>query len=816
MKANKALTALCFILVFLVISPVFGDELTNPKDLQENAQMLTQPSSAVTKTFSRDRLLDVARTQGYVRVIVQIAVPDIDKLTAASTAVKVISPGEKAPDQTMKADAELADMISSVTLGLLSNLQGVYYQVNHTYQSIPFVALNVSEQALLILESLPDVVSIAEDRAVPLPEPVPAVNADRESSARGVSVGVIGADKAWQMGYTGAGWYVAILDTGIRETHEFFAGKTLVEACYAGNSNCPNGQTTMTGPGSAALYASSLSGYDHGTHVAGIAAGKKADNSILGVAKDANIIAVKVFSIFTSDTNCGAGHSPCILSYTSDQILGLQFVYNNRSNFSIASVNMSIGGGTKYSDQSLCDTNNAAEKAAIDNLRAVGIATLIASGNESYCNGIDAPGCISSAIAVGATDDSDVQASFSNWDPNLLDVYAPGVSINSSIGTSDTSYGLMSGTSMATPHMTGCFALLKQKNSSLSVTQLFSAVNNTGVPISTFCATGPLKPRIQVDAALLSIPGPSSNKTEFDFNGDGKADILWRNGSSGSIWMYFMNGTSIGSQGSVGFVSDPNWKIQGLGDFNGDGKADILFRHAITGQVWMYLMNGTAVSSQGPVATVSDLNWSIQGVGDFNGDGKADVLWKNAATGQIWIWLMNGTSISSQGSVGFVGDSNWKIQRIGDFNGDGKADILFRHATTGQVWMYLMNGISIASEGSVANVSNLSWQIQGVGDFNGDGKSDILWFNVSTGQLWMYLMNGISIGSQGQVGVVGDLNWKIKGIGDFNGDAKADILFRHATTGQVWMYLMNGISISSDGSVANVSDLNWQTQLIVP
>ncbi|MBF0494959.1 MAG: DUF1566 domain-containing protein [Deltaproteobacteria bacterium] len=305
-----------------------------------------------------------------------------------------------------------------------------------------------------------------------------------------------------------------------------------------------------------------------------------------------------------------------------------------------------------------------------------------------------------------------------------------------------------------------------------------------------------------------------SVKTNNDFNGDGKSDILWRNTATGGVWSYLMNGLAISSQGSVGIVSDLNWTIQGIGDFDGDGKADILWRHAITGQLWMYLMNGTSIASQGSIGTVSDLNWKIQGVGDFNGDGKADILWRNTATGEVWMYLMNGTAITSQGSIGFVGDLNWKIQGVGDFDGDGKADILWRHATTGQVYMYLMNGTAITSQGLVATVSDLNWKIQGISDFNGDGKADILWRHAVSGQVWMYLMNGMAIASQGSVGTVSDLNWKIQGIGDFNGDGKADILWRHAVSGQVWMYLMNGTVISSQGSVVIISDLNWQIQLL--
>ncbi|MBF0496960.1 MAG: VCBS repeat-containing protein [Deltaproteobacteria bacterium] len=262
------------------------------------------------------------------------------------------------------------------------------------------------------------------------------------------------------------------------------------------------------------------------------------------------------------------------------------------------------------------------------------------------------------------------------------------------------------------------------------------------------------------NSITLFVLMPGGSKATYDFNGDGQADILWRNTATGQVWLYLMNGTAISAQGAVATVSDSNWVIQGIGDFNGDGKADVLWRNTATGQVWMYLMNGMSISAQGAVGAVSDLNWQIQGIGDFDGDGRADILWRNVATGEIWMWLMTGTSISSQGSVGVVSDLNWKIQGVGDFNGDGQADILWRHATTGQVWMYLMNGMSISAQGAVGVVSDLNWQIQGIGDFNGDGKADILWRHATTGQVWLYLMNGTAIASQGSVATVSDSNWK--------------------------------------------------------
>ena len=150
-----------------------------------------------------------------------------------------------------------------------------------------------------------------------------------------------------------------------------------------------------------------------------------------------------------------------------------------------------------------------------------------------------------------------------------------------------------------------------------------------------------------------------------DFDGDGRADILWRNISTGENYIWLMNGLSTASQGSVNFV-DPasGWQVQGIGDFDGDGKADILWRNTSTGENYIYLMNGLTIARPGSINSLSDQAWQVQGIGDFDGDGKADILWRNISTGENYIWLMNGLSTASQGSVNFVDPaSGWQVKR---------------------------------------------------------------------------------------------------------------------------------------------------------
>ena len=147
-----------------------------------------------------------------------------------------------------------------------------------------------------------------------------------------------------------------------------------------------------------------------------------------------------------------------------------------------------------------------------------------------------------------------------------------------------------------------------------------------------------------------------ASPVKSDFNGDGKADILWQN-TSGARAIWLMNGTTYGSSVSLGTVAI---SIVGSSDFNGDSKADILWQNSSTGQRAIWLMNGTALQSVVSLGTVAT-SWNIAGSSDFNGDGKPDILWQNSSTGQRVIWLMNNTTHTSTVNLGFVATS-WSIR----------------------------------------------------------------------------------------------------------------------------------------------------------
>ncbi len=225
-----------------------------------------------------------------------------------------------------------------------------------------------------------------------------------------------------------------------------------------------------------------------------------------------------------------------------------------------------------------------------------------------------------------------------------------------------------------------------------------------------------------------------------------------------------------------------------LGDFNGDGKADILFRRT-DGTLLMFLMNGGQVIAA-PIVGVLGPDWRNVGVGDFNGDGKADILFRRA-DGTLLMLLMNGSQVLAATIVGQLG-ADWQNAGIGDFDGDGKADILFRR-TNGQVLVLLMNGPQVLSA-TIVGTLGTDWQNAGVGDLNGDGRADIV-FRRTNGTVLVFLMSGAQVLSAPIVGVLGS-DWQNAGVVDLDGDGNADIVFRR-TNGQLLAFLMSGGQVLS-------------------
>ncbi len=610
----------------------------------------------------------------------------------------------------------------------------------YLFDYIPFFTAYLDGDSLRDLASDDSIASIEEDKI--------------EDATLAESGPIVSAPAAWAAGFTGSGYAVAVLDTGVMKTHNFLTGKVISEACYSTNNSaaisvCPGGVTDSTAVGSGVNCDAAVSGCPHGTHVAGIIAG--VGSSFNGIAKGANIIAIQVFSKFTSQTDCGTATAPCARSYNSDQIKGLERVLALSGTYNIASVNMSLGGGQYFSN---CDSTEAARKAAIDNLRSVKIASAISSGNSGYTNSMGAPGCISSAVSVGSTDDGssgvglDVVSSFSN-SASFLNLLAPGRWILSSVATtngSTTTYQNYSGTSMAAPHVAAAFAVLRQKKPSASVDLILNALTATGQPILD-TRNGITKPRINVYAALNAL----SKKAPFDFDGDSRTDLaIFRPSVSEWWWQRSTNSTT----GAATFGSSSDVIVPA--DHTGDGKTDIAVWRPSNG-TWYVLRSENFSYYAAPFGASGD----IPAPGDFDGDNKADTAVFRPSTGT---WYINRSSGGTD-IVNFGVSTDKPL--VGDFDGDGKSDIaIFRpNGTNGAEWWVRRstNATVFAAQFGISTDKAVP------GDYSGDGKADFAVWRPSNGTWYVLRSEDLSYYAF-PFGANGDLPVP----SDYDGDGKTD------------------------------------------
>ncbi|MGW4596317.1 S8 family peptidase [Streptomyces sp. NPDC004457] len=289
------------------------------------------------------------------------------------------------------------------------------------------------------------------------------------------SVPQIGAPTAWAAGYTGKGVKVAVLDTGVDTSHPDLKDQVIESKNF----------TTA---------ADAKDHFGHGTHVASIVAGTgaKSGGKYKGVAPDAKLLNGKVL-----DDN-GFGDDSGILA-------GMEWAASQGADV----INLSLGGyDTPEIDPLEAEVNKlSAEK---------GVLFAIAAGNEGP-QSIGSPGSADAALTVGAVDDKDKLADFSSTGPRAgdgaikPDVTAPGVDITAAaakgsvidqeVGEKPEGYLTISGTSMATPHVAGAAAILKQEHPDWGYAELKGALTGStkGGKYTPFQqGTG----RIQVDKAI--------------------------------------------------------------------------------------------------------------------------------------------------------------------------------------------------------------------------------------------------------------------------------------------------------------------------
>ncbi|KAI0322110.1 serine protease [Amylostereum chailletii] len=312
---------------------------------------------------------------------------------------------------TLKETVSKFEHLAHVTTSLAgeSNITHGDWEILNGYAGV------VDEAALEALRASPDIKAIEEDGVCQGGNVVAQNNAPWGLQRISQDAPVRGSPNGLNFAYrfddsAGAGIDIYVIDTGINITHADFGGRARLGAVYGSPQN--------------------FDGHGHGTHVAGTAAGKQ-----YGVAKAANLIAVKVLK----DNNSGMN---------SDFISGMNWVAQAAARSNRPSVvNMSI-----Y-------TNGASQ--AVDDAATMltqrGVHTAVCAGNKNQDARLTSPARAPAVITVGASTIDDTRWPDSNWGP-ALDILAPGHNVISAGIAGNNSWMTMSGTSMASPHVAGLVA----------------------------------------------------------------------------------------------------------------------------------------------------------------------------------------------------------------------------------------------------------------------------------------------------------------------------------------------------------------------
>jgi len=393
----------------------------------------------------------------------------------------------------------------------LARLPGRSFEMRRRYESLRGMALWARPGAIEALERDPDVERVYLDIPV--------------SAAMVQGTVLIGSDQVVDLGFTGAGVTVAVLDTGIDTDHTYLSDALVVEQCYCddspapGNGCCPGGDEVESGPGSAE------DDEGHGTGMAGVITSSRVTNP--GVAPDAEIAAVKVLPA------TGEGSSADIVS-------GLEWVLANHETWGIRVVNMSLSDAGEYDDDAAFPCTGSMMQIAISDLVAAGVTVFVASGNNGYDDGISFPACVPDAISVGGFYDvyinngatwclnepcsqtcTDTPAFASGFvchtnAGSLLDILTPDyITRTLAIGGGQVNLG---GTSVSSAYASGEAALLLSLDPSLGAADLRSLLSSNAAGFATNPDSGLSYPRTDLFAAYVEV------LASFDGDSDGVLD----------------------------------------------------------------------------------------------------------------------------------------------------------------------------------------------------------------------------------------------------------------------------------------------------
>ena len=573
-----------------------------------------------------------------------------------------------------------------------------------------------------------------------LPQPITAGEAPSQletPNAIEPNINYTGAPQVWARGFTGRGLVIGTADTGVRWTHNALKNHyrgwsgTMANHNYNWHDSVHNSAGNPCGNNANAP----CDDQGHGTHTIGTAIGDDGMGNQIGMAPGAKWIGCR----------------------NMDQGSGTPARYIECMEFFLAPY--PVGGTPAQGDPTLapdittnswtcppaegCSVNTL--RAAVEAQQAAGIMMVVAAGNQGPgCSTLlSPPSFYEASYTVGAlTTGTDTIAPFSNRGSVTIDgshrlkpdITAPGTDIRSSLNASDNAYGILTGTSMATPHIAGAVALLwsarPEWRHDIDISR--TAINDAAVHILNGACDGghSVTPnntygygRVNILAAVTR-PGPMP--LPYDFNNDADSDLLLFNAGTRHTAVWYMNNNV-----RIGSANGPTlpggfWSLVGVADFNRDDHPDYLLFNTATRATWIWYMNNNVRISNalGPTLPAGR---TVVAVGDFNSDEYPDYLLFNANTGGTVVWYMrNNVHIGS--ATGPTLPAGRSVAGVADFNGDTHPDyLLFNAATRGTVIWY-MSGVTRTGIRNGPTIP-AGFEVAGPADFDSNGRPDYLLYN---------------------------------------------------------------------------------------
>ncbi|HEY3972916.1 MAG TPA: S8 family peptidase [Candidatus Sulfotelmatobacter sp.] len=442
-----------------------------------------------------------------------------------------------------------------------ATMQGRGGLLHSKLHMIKGAAFTIPVSALAALESDPEIVAVSIDHATQV--------------ADELTDGAIGASSAWNSGFTGAGVGVAVIDSGINDSHPdlWNSSETASRVVY---------RQDFTGTPATNLAGGKYDLYGHGTHVAGIIGGNgyRSGGQYEGVAPGVSLIDLRAL-----DQN-GAGNDSTVIA-AIQQAIALQKTYNIR----VINLSLGRGIGVSYTQDPLCQAVEAAWKSGIVVVVAAGNYGRLSVNGSNGFGTITAPGNDPFVLTVGATKSNgstsvsaETKASFSSKGPTTYDhivkpdIMAPGndiVSLSAPGATLEAGYPeelvtgtdnkndyfTLSGTSMATPAVAGAVALMLQEQPTLTPDQVKARLMKTANKMGIFSTSAYVPHLLQsfvdyydlfsVGSGLVNVQAATTNTDLAPSNvGAALSPTVVYNSQNGTISLVYGN-SSVASNSVV-------------------------------------------------------------------------------------------------------------------------------------------------------------------------------------------------------------------------------------------------------------------------